>query len=306
MATSERLIQVEIVTPVHNRRETTLRCLRSLSRLDRTGLKVHIIVVDDGSTDGTSDAIREQFPDVEIVAGDGNLWYTAGTNRAIEAALAHDPDYVLAINDDSIFHDQCLQRLVKCAEANAPAVAGPLLLAWDQPHKIFQVAPKWNLFYGGWRFFRRLTVWNVPKQAWAVQLLVGNCLLLPVGAIKKAGLMDAQRFPHYGDGEYTVRIRRAGWRLMVEPSAYLYCQPNDPLPRLRELKFRNVLDRLWFNSHSPHSLKRLWWINWYTSPSRLLGALASTIFLVRFVLKAVGLSGRWPHDWPEDDLRTAA
>ena len=54
--------RVELVTPVHNRRDITLQCLRSLSRIDRTGLDIHITVVDDGSTDGTGDAIREQFP----------------------------------------------------------------------------------------------------------------------------------------------------------------------------------------------------------------------------------------------------
>lgn len=71
----------------------------------RDGLDIHVIVVDDGSTDGTSEAIAEQFPEVELIRGDGSLWFTAGTNLAIRAALKHDPDYILGINDDSIFDE---------------------------------------------------------------------------------------------------------------------------------------------------------------------------------------------------------
>lgn len=108
--------KIEIVTPVHNRREETIQCLKSLGRIDRTGLQIHIIIVDDGSTDGTAELVASEFPDVEIVQGNGDLWYTAGTNRGIEAALRHDPDYILAINNDSIFDEKCILNLVQCAE----------------------------------------------------------------------------------------------------------------------------------------------------------------------------------------------
>lgn len=78
-------IRVEIVTPVHNRKNITLLCLKSLSRLSTEKCEIHTIVVDDGSTDGTTDAIREQFPEVEVIAGNGDLWFTEGTNVAIRA-----------------------------------------------------------------------------------------------------------------------------------------------------------------------------------------------------------------------------
>src|SRR5437868_1085131 len=115
-------IRVEIVAPVHNRREITLQCLRSLSRIDRTGLDVNIFIVDDGSTDGTSEAIREQFPSVKLIQGDGNLWFTEGTNTGVRAALKHDPKYVLLINDDSVFDEHFLVRLVETAETNPRSV----------------------------------------------------------------------------------------------------------------------------------------------------------------------------------------
>ncbi len=69
----QKLKKVELIIPVYNRREITLQALRSLRRIDDQGLNVHIIVVDDGSTDGTGEAIRRDFPEVQIVEGDGTL-----------------------------------------------------------------------------------------------------------------------------------------------------------------------------------------------------------------------------------------
>ena len=72
--------KVALVTPVHNRKELTLLCLKSLSRINSKGLEVRTYIVDDGSTDGTADAIREEYPDVDVVPGNGDLWFTEGTN----------------------------------------------------------------------------------------------------------------------------------------------------------------------------------------------------------------------------------
>ncbi|MCE5333233.1 MAG: glycosyltransferase family 2 protein, partial [Desulfobacteraceae bacterium] len=193
---------MEIVTPVHNRKAFTLRCLKSLSEINKSGLDIHVIVVDDGSTDGTGDEIRRNYPDVQIVNGDGNLWYAGGTNRGIEAALKRNPDYILAINDDSEFHPEFLQRMIKCSQQNTRSVVGALLLLRDDPDKVFAVAPKWQTWYGGWRQFRHLTVDTVPQKPWQVETIAGNCVLYPKQVIQEVGLMDERHFLLYADVEY--------------------------------------------------------------------------------------------------------
>jgi len=295
-------LHVEIVTPVHNRRATTLQCLRSLSRIDRTGLKVHIIVVDDGSTDGTSEAIKQQFPDVEIIKGDGNLYYTAGTNRGIQAALLKNPDYVLGINDDSIFDEQFLRHMVACAQQHPRSIVGALLLLWDRPHQVFQVGNRWHTWYGGWRLPQRLTVWTVPPKAWEVEAIVGNCVLYPVEAIREVGLLNEKVFPYgFGDSEYTPRMRRAGWRLLIEPRARVWCEPNTLTQPLHALSLGELLKVLLVNDKHPLNLKRQLLSRWVSAPSRVQGLAAFVVTLSRLGLKAFGLGGSWPN-WPDEKL----
>ena len=179
-------IRVEIVAPVHNRKDITLKCLKSLSRLNTTGLDVHVVIVDDGSSDGTSEAIAAQFPEVEVVQGDGNLWYTEGTNVGVRAGLKHDPAFVLMINDDAVFDQDFLVFMVETARKHERSIVGSLLMLWDTPHKLFQIAPVWDTWYGDWRHWSQQTVWTVPNKPWNVDLIVGNCVLVPSGRLLKA------------------------------------------------------------------------------------------------------------------------
>ena len=283
-ADSPENIRVEIVAPVHNRREITLQCLQSLSRIDKTNLDVHVVIVDDGSTDGTSEAVRAQFSEVEIVEGDGNLWFTEGTNVGIRAALKHNPKYVLLINDDAVFDEKFLRRMVETAEKNPRSVVGSLLLLWDVPHKIFQVSPVWDTRAGGWRHWQNQTVWTVPKKAWEVDIIVGNCVLVPAAAIGEAGLMNSKKYPNFGDVEYTPRLKKRGWRLLIEPRARVFCQPNNIPASVRKLGLRKMLNALIFDLKHIHNLRRRFYGNFDSAPSRWQGTLAFAIFFLRLAL----------------------
>lgn len=294
--------RVEIVTPVHNRREITLQCLRSLARINKDGLDVHIIIVDDGSTDGTSKAIEEKFPDVEVIQGDGNLWFTEGMNVGVRAALEHNPDYVLMINDDQVFDDDFLEFMVETAEKHPRSVVGSLLLLWNVPHKLFQVSPRWETFSGGWRHWRHQTIWTIPTKPWEVDLIVGNCLLVPVRAIREDGLMNSSRYPNFGDAEYTPRLKRRGWKLLIEPRARVFCQPNDIPPKISQMPFGKKLDVLIFNLKSTSNLRRRFYSNIDGAPTKLQGIAAFCAFFARALLKT-SPEAQWAEEQAEKDLK---
>lgn len=288
--------RVEIVTPVHNRRDLTLQCLKSLSRIDRTNLDVHIIVVDDGSTDGTAEAIRENFPEVEIIAGNGSLWYTAGTNLGIETALKNNPDYVLCINDDSIFDEKCIRKLIETAEKYPRSVVGGLLLLWNEPHRVFQVSPKWETRRGGWRHWQQQTVWTIPKTTWEVEAIVGNCILYPAKIFGEVGLMNAENSAQYGDAEFTTRIRKKGWRLLIEPRARVFCQPNYAPLKVSSLPFRKKIDVLFFNVKNRHNLIYQFRQSIKTAPTKKQGFAAFWFLYLQWVKnKLRNNSNNWDH-----------
>ena len=286
-------VRVAAIIPVYNRRETTLQALRSLSRIDRTGVDLRIFIVDDGSKDGTAQAIEKDFPEVVLVHGDGNLHYAGGTNAGMVAAKDWNPDHYLLMNDDSVFHDQFLLRLLETTR-NAPrSIVGALLLLWDQPHRVFQVGPRWSISEGGWVIPENLTAFNVGDEPFDVECLVGNCTLVPAGAVAECGLMDAQRFPHgWGDAQYFIRLRNAGWRLMVNPRAYVWCEPNTNPPPLHSQPLGNVLRILFRDRRHPLNLQRQFIARWESAPNRLSAIAAFTVYMAGIFRKAAtyGLS----------------
>ena len=289
---SESLIRVEIVAPVHNRRDITLQCLKSLSRIESDGLDVHVIIVDDGSTDGTSEAIRTEFPGVEVVAGDGNLWFTEGTNVGVRAALKYDPNYILTINDDAVFDAGFLRCMVETAEKYDRSVVGSLLLLWDTPHKLFQVAPVWDTWMGGWRHWYHQTIWTIPKRPWKVDAIVGNCLLVPVEAINEAGLMDSKNYLNFGDAEYTPRLKRLGWELLIDPRARVFCQPNNVPAKVLKLSIGQKLRVLIFDKGHPKNLRRRFRSIWDSAPTKIDAVLAFVVFLGRIAARK-NTEGEW-------------
>src|SRR6266567_5032327 len=100
------LPKISIITPIHNGVEYTIEYLESLSKVEYSNYE--IIIIDDGSTDGSSEIIARDFPQVRLLKGDGNLWWSGGTNMGIRDALARGTDLILTMNNDVKIAPDCL------------------------------------------------------------------------------------------------------------------------------------------------------------------------------------------------------
>jgi GT2 family glycosyltransferase len=215
------------VVPVHNRREITLRCLGQLlsQRLDDASLD--IMVIDDGSTDGTSEEIKKRYPSVELAKGDGNLWWAGGVNRGLQHALEGEYEFAYLVNDDNDLEPDTLNALYRHA-AKLPNVICTSLVIDAQDHRTVLNA---GFTYKG--LLRKISPNGRGRpssefvESIRVDLIGSRSTLVPRSCIEKTGLFDRTKFPqHFSDLEYFARAREHGFILLVVNQSKVYTKEN--------------------------------------------------------------------------------
>ncbi len=208
---------IYVVTPVHNRKEVVrcfLECLRS-----QTSRDFEIVIVDDGSTDGTSNMVEKEFPEVTLLKGDGNLWWTGGTNLGLQYVLrrASDDDHVLIINDDVEIDPDYLERMLAFAVQHPRALIGSVIVDADDPKVIWDGGRLRNWTTAKHRMLNQgmqLSSFD-PSTYYEVSQLTGRGVLAPTRVFREIGLYDAVHFKHRGDTELPLRAKKHGYQLLV-------------------------------------------------------------------------------------------
>lgn len=208
--------------PVRDRIDFTRACLGSLAAQT---LAHTVVVVDDGSSDGTPDMIRAEFPDAVLLRGDGDLWWAGATNLGIAWVLRRaTPDgLVVTLNDDTVCPPDYLEQLVRPVRRGTPLLLGSVAVSHRDPCLVVDggVGVDWwrGKFLDRHRGQRLADAFESTALE-DVDVLSGRGTLVPVRAFRELGPFDARRLPHYGaDYEFSRRAARAGYRLAVNPAA---------------------------------------------------------------------------------------
>lgn len=213
--------KVAIIVPTFNSLADCLTCLESLSRITYPNLE--ITVVDDGSTDGTAEAVRKQFPKVRVLQGDGNLWWTGCMNLGLRDALERGADYGMAMNSDVRVAPDCVSELVGCAQANQPCIVGSVIYDAGDPQRIWCAGGilRWP-FRGTVMLGHGELDCGQFEGVREVEWTPGMGTLYPRKILLELGCYD-RRFPQYhADADLTLRARRKGFRVLVTSGSRLY------------------------------------------------------------------------------------
>ncbi len=209
------------VVPIHNGRDETLAFLESLARASYPGIEV--IVVDDGSTDGSAGEITGRFPDVTVMEGSGSLWWSGSVNLGAEEALARGADFILIVNNDTVVEPGFLEPLVETAVANDRSIVTSKIHDYRDRAFVCSFGGKIDWFLGEIRDVTsrrdRCDFTRLRTCDW----VNGSSTLIPAAAFREAGLFDQEECPLYhGDTEFCLRARRHGYRLFAAPRSVVY------------------------------------------------------------------------------------
>jgi len=204
-----------------NRRMDTLACIASL--IDDGYPRLQMLILDNGSTDGSIEAIQAEYPQARIHRLAENLGYAGNNNVGLRLALERGADWVLVLNEDVVLGADSIERMLGAAEGDERAgIVGPLVLHYDEPQVIQSAG---GLLGAGWQSTHigqntdNQGQFNTPRQ---VDWVSGCCLLARRAMIEALGGFDERFFYYWEETEWCLRARRAGWRVYLVPTANVW------------------------------------------------------------------------------------
>ncbi len=211
--------KVAVVVLTWNGVEDTLACLASLAQSDWPNLEV--IVADNGSADGTPAAVRGAGTASLVIENEDNLGFAAGNNAGIAAALERGADLVFVLNNDTIVPAATIGELVRALEESPRAGACSAVLTYaDAPRRIWFAGSPFDPSRGrAGRASRYETGAALPSYPFAIDRVVGAAMLVRREAIEEVGLLAEELFYLYEDVEWSLRMRGAGWTVLLVPNA---------------------------------------------------------------------------------------
>ena len=241
-------MKVCITFPVFNGLAYTKNCLASLEKntkkLNPVQFAIEIVIVDDGSTDGTSDWINMNYPKVHVLEGTGDLWWSGGIDKGIRYAFDQlKADYILWWNNDVIEDENYFTKLREVLNENEPATLIGAKIYLDETRTvIWSMGGIFNLKTGYKEMigsgFEDGEQFQAPVEC---DWLTGMGSVIHKSVYERIGELDEKNFPQYhGDADFTLRAHKAGFTVKVDPRLKIYNDTSNS-----GLKHENSFLNLW-------------------------------------------------------------
>ncbi len=272
--------KIAVVVPNWNGKDRLKACLDSLRAQT---LRPHIIVVDNGSADGSAALVEEAYPDIELIKHDRNKGYAGGMNPGFRRAIELGFDYVAAFNNDAVADKQWLGNLAACLDSHdRVGIAACKLLTSDGRalDSTGDYYTAWGLPYPRGRNETAIDKYDGRTDVFAAS---GGASLYRVKMLEAVGLFDEDFFAYYEDVDLSFRAQLAGWKVRYVPAATARHQIGGTSGGLKGFTTYQTLKNLPMLMVKNVPRKYLYRVSW-----RL--AFAQTLFFGRAVLRGHGWS----------------
>jgi len=180
-----------------------------------------LVVVDNGSKDGSLQAVQRQRPNAVIIRNESNLGFTGASNRGLEYCLSQRFEYVLFLNGDITMEPDFLDRLV--AAADGRTMTAPKTYLYHHRDRLDDSIGEFSWNRGVWK---RRILGSLPTPEFDQPREIGNanlsCLLVPTAVLRDIGLLDEKFFVYYDDTDFVRRAYDAGYRVWFTPDSVIY------------------------------------------------------------------------------------
>ena len=219
-------MNVSIIVVNWNTKELLLGCLKSI--YDTTiNSNIEVIVVDNGSHDGSSQAVKESFPQVTLIQNDENKGFAKANNQALSIALGR---YILLLNSDAILTDESLTALVNFMDTTPEAgiAACQYINREGNKQNSFDNFPTLTTELLNKTLLKTLFPQKYPSkkkdyyQPMEVESVIGACMIVRAEAIKQVGMLDEDYFFFMEETDWCFRMHRARWKIYHLPEIKVY------------------------------------------------------------------------------------
>jgi GT2 family glycosyltransferase len=214
--------KVAIIILNWNGKKDTLACLHSVAAIDY--LYATVVVVDNGSSDGSAEAIRSQFPSVILIENSENLGFAEGNNVGIRFALQTDAELILLLNNDTIVDPQILNAFTTTFATYPQAgILGAKIYLYDQMDTLDHWGGMWNPSTAQFDLIglrqKEESAESLPQL---LDYVCGAALIARRSVFEQIGLLEPQFFLIWEESDFCFRARRAGFATMTCPKACIY------------------------------------------------------------------------------------
>ncbi|MFA5047538.1 MAG: glycosyltransferase family 2 protein [Patescibacteria group bacterium] len=219
--------KIAIILPTYNGKDLLPDCLASLERQDYPPELLTIIAVDDNSTDGTVEYLQKNQPQIKIISNQKNRGFAAVNNQGYDLARQFHPDYLVLLNQDTIVDVGWLKSLIgTISQDKNIAIVQPKILLHPETNLINSFGNSIHfLGFGFCNYYRHPD--NLPATLpFELPYASGAACLIDLKALEKVGLFDDRFFMYHEDVDLGWRLRLAGYKILLDPSAVIYHKYN--------------------------------------------------------------------------------